>query len=143
MNKIETGEKEIEVELNKVKSKITENYLFTSGLGGTAKYLIKNDDTYQMIAKKDAPRIVQVKASKFDPDRLIVQEEEVNHLICLDKDLTPYSHIEEGTKEDKSNIESPSQPRIQAFQTLSGQSLHALEVRTRRPKDLRCLQRQN
>ena len=115
MNKLETGEKEVDVDLNQVKSKVRESYLFTSGLGGTAKYLIANDDNYQMIAKKDAPRIVQVKSSKFDPDRLIVQEEEVNHLICLDKNLTPYSHIEEGTKEDKSNVCSSRSPGIQTF----------------------------
>lgn len=86
--------------MNKIETNENGNVLFTSGMGGTARYERVAEDNYVMSAKKDAPRMVQVKSSRFDPYPLIVQEATENHMLCLDKLLVPLGRVEEGTKEE-------------------------------------------
>ena len=86
--------------MSKITTNENGNVLYTSGLGGTARYDRQAEDSFVLAAKKDAPRTVQVKASRFDPYPLIVQEASDNHMLVLDKVLTPIARVEEGTKED-------------------------------------------
>lgn len=86
--------------MNKIELNANGNVLFASGMGGTARYDRQTEDQFVLSAKKDAPRTIQVKSSKFDPYPLIVQEASDNHMLCLDNVLTPTARIEEGTKEE-------------------------------------------
>lgn len=85
--------------MNKIDLSDNGNVLFTSGLGGTARYE-KQGESFALAARKDAPRMVQIKASKAGNQNLIAQEASDNHVIVLDKLLVPAGRAENGTKED-------------------------------------------
>ena len=90
--------------MNKIDTNENGNILYVGGLGGTARYERQTEDNFFLAAKKDAPRIVQIKSSKYDPYPLIAQTAAENHMVCLDKVLTPTARIEEGTKEEEGSI---------------------------------------
>lgn len=85
--------------MNKIDLSANGNTLFTSGAGGTARYESQGDK-FALAAKKDAPRMVQIKASKVGDQHLIAQEASDNHILVLDRLLVPTGRVENGTKEE-------------------------------------------
>jgi hypothetical protein len=84
--------------MNKIDLSSNGNTLFTSGTGGTARYESQGDK-FALAAKKDAPRMVQIKASKVGDQYLIAQDASNNHMLVLDKLLVPAGTVENGTTE--------------------------------------------
>ena len=85
--------------MNKIDVSLNGHTLFTSGLGGSARYEMQSGK-FVLAAKKDAPRMVQIKASKHGQQLLIAQEASNNHILGLDGLLVPVGKIEAGTKEE-------------------------------------------
>lgn len=85
--------------MNKIDLSSNGNTLYTSGLGGTARYESQGDK-FALAARKDAPRMVQIKASKVRDQHLIAQEATDNHIYVLDRLLVPVGRVENGTKEE-------------------------------------------
>lgn len=73
--------------------------LYVAGNGGSRRYDRQSEDVFALAAKKDAPRVVQIKSSKYEPYPLLAQVAAENSMMCLDKVLVPTAMIEEGIRE--------------------------------------------
>lgn len=85
--------------MNKIDLSANGNTLFASGTGGTTRYESQGD-IFALAARKDAPMMVQIKASKVGDQHLITQEATDNHINVLDRLLVPVGRVENGTKEE-------------------------------------------
>lgn len=83
-------------------------------MSGTMRYERQQDGHFALAARKDAPRIVQIKSSKFGDQPLIAQEASDNHIMVLDKLLVQVGRAENGIREegDSKIYSNTSQTRL-------------------------------